>query len=45
MFNANSSFQQKIQPKNCDLLAPVEIFPFGFNLSQNEAVNNGLPTQ
>jgi len=37
-----SNYLDETQPKNCDLLAPVEIFPFGFNLSQKEAVNNAF---
>ena len=37
-----SNYLNETQPKNCDLFAPVEIFPFGFNLSQKDGVNNAF---
>jgi len=37
-----SNYLNETQPADCFPSSPIEIFPFGFNLSQKEAVNNAF---
>ncbi|RKF38916.1 hypothetical protein BCY89_26585 [Sphingobacterium siyangense] len=37
-----SNYLNETQPEDCPPSSPIEIFPFGFNLSQKEAVNNAF---